>query len=100
MFKLGIYLSAGFYSTFLYRRLYRCHTSLSGFSFDDGNVERKKVLTREEFDHQCGGMEPVCCETSVMYGIHGAFSSFVLSVIVITFHLFACFQKFELFMFT
>ncbi|KAK0577352.1 hypothetical protein LWI29_031768 [Acer saccharum] len=49
----------GFYSSFLYRRLYRCHTSLSGFSFDDGNVERKKVLTREEFDHECGGMEPV-----------------------------------------
>ncbi|KAL5844348.1 hypothetical protein ACOSQ4_010306 [Xanthoceras sorbifolium] len=49
----------GFYSSFLYRRLYRCHTSLSCFSFDDGNVEKKKVLTREEFDYECGGMEPV-----------------------------------------
>ncbi|KAL3514196.1 hypothetical protein ACH5RR_026913 [Cinchona calisaya] len=38
----------GFYSLFLYPRLYRCYT-LDGFSFDDGNVDRKKDLSLQEF---------------------------------------------------
>ncbi|XP_037496142.1 F-box protein At1g78280 isoform X2 [Jatropha curcas] len=49
----------GFYSLFLYRRLYRCNTSLSGFSFDVGNVERKKDLSSEEFFHQYDARKPV-----------------------------------------
>lgn len=44
---------------FLYRRLYRSHTTLNGFSFDNGTVERKKDLTLEEFYHQYDGKKPV-----------------------------------------
>ncbi|XP_042023312.1 F-box protein At1g78280-like isoform X1 [Salvia splendens] len=49
----------GFSSLFLYRRLYRCHTLLNGFSFDDGNVERKENMSFEEFhmDYDC--LKPV-----------------------------------------
>lgn len=54
-----IYLSAGFNSLFLYRRLYRSHTALHGFSFDNGTVERKKDLSIEEFYHQYDGKKPV-----------------------------------------
>lgn len=49
----------GFYSLFLYRRLYRCHTTLDGFSFDDGNVERMKELSLEEFHLNYDGQKPV-----------------------------------------
>ncbi|KAJ4826712.1 hypothetical protein Tsubulata_028933 [Turnera subulata] len=49
----------GFSSLFLYRRLYRCHTSLDGFNFDVGNVERKKDLTLEEFHHHYDGKKPI-----------------------------------------
>ncbi|GLT56427.1 hypothetical protein SLA2020_294690 [Shorea laevis] len=49
----------GFSSFFLYRRLYRCHTTLDGFNFDDGNVERKKDLSLEEFHHEYDGKKPV-----------------------------------------
>lgn len=54
-----IYLSAGFNSLFLYRRLYRSHTALHGFSFDNVTVERKKDLSIEEFYHQYDGKKPV-----------------------------------------
>ncbi|PKI75408.1 hypothetical protein CRG98_004197 [Punica granatum] len=40
----------GFNSLFLYRRLYRCHTTLDGFSMDSGNVERKDGISLEEFN--------------------------------------------------
>ncbi|XP_050231074.1 lysine-specific demethylase JMJ21 isoform X2 [Mercurialis annua] len=50
---------SGFYSLFLYRRLYRCHTTLSGFSFDSGNVEKKKGLSLEDFSNQYDGKKPV-----------------------------------------
>ncbi|KAL8487909.1 hypothetical protein ACS0TY_024268 [Phlomoides rotata] len=49
----------GFSSLFLYRRLYRCYTSLNGFSFDDGNVERNENLSLEEFHMKYGGQKPV-----------------------------------------
>ncbi|EPS59334.1 hypothetical protein M569_15473, partial [Genlisea aurea] len=45
-------------SIFLYKRLYRCHASLSGFSFDDGNVERQDKLSFEEFDDKYDGKFP------------------------------------------
>ncbi|KAG8369197.1 hypothetical protein BUALT_Bualt15G0126100 [Buddleja alternifolia] len=49
----------GFNSLFLYRRLYRCYTSLYGFSFDDGNVERRENLSSEEFNKEYDGKKPV-----------------------------------------
>ncbi|KAL3504772.1 hypothetical protein ACH5RR_034613 [Cinchona calisaya] len=49
----------GFYSLFLYRRLYRCYTTLDGFSFDDGNVDRKKDLSLQEFCEDYDGQKPV-----------------------------------------
>ncbi|XP_062026333.1 lysine-specific demethylase JMJ21-like [Rosa rugosa] len=49
----------GFDSLFLYRRLYRCHTTLDGFSFDNGNVERKDKITLEEFSCDYDGKKPV-----------------------------------------
>ncbi|KAK3016296.1 hypothetical protein RJ639_007616 [Escallonia herrerae] len=50
---------AGFYSLYLYRRLYRCHTTLDGFAFDYGNVKREKDLSLEEFQHEYDGQRPV-----------------------------------------
>ncbi|GFP93353.1 F-box protein at1g78280 [Phtheirospermum japonicum] len=49
----------GFSSSFLYRRLYRCYTSLNGFTFDDGNVERRKDLSLENFHGEYDGKKPV-----------------------------------------
>ncbi|XP_057974918.1 lysine-specific demethylase JMJ21 isoform X2 [Malania oleifera] len=49
----------GFNSLFLYRRLYRCHVSLDGFTFDNGNVERKNNLSFEEFNHEYDRKKPV-----------------------------------------
>ncbi|KAM1365809.1 hypothetical protein ACFX13_044784 [Malus domestica] len=49
----------GFNSLFLYRRLYRCYTTLDAFSFDDGNVERKKDLNLEDFSCDYDGKKPV-----------------------------------------
>ncbi|KAH6816982.1 transferase [Perilla frutescens var. frutescens] len=49
----------GFSSLFLYRRLYRCYTSLNGFSFDDGNVERKENISFEEFHTEYDCQKPV-----------------------------------------
>ncbi|KAL8030270.1 hypothetical protein ABFX02_14G275400 [Erythranthe guttata] len=49
----------GFNSLFLYRRLYRCYTSLNGFSFDDGNVERRENISLEEFRKDYDGQKPV-----------------------------------------
>nr|XP_027092184.1 F-box protein At1g78280-like [Coffea arabica] len=49
----------GFYSLFLYRRLYRCYTTLDGFSFDNGNVDRKKDLSLQEFYDDYDGQKPV-----------------------------------------
>lgn len=49
----------GFYSLFLYKRLYRCHTSLGGFSNDNGNVERKANISVEDFRNNYDGKKPV-----------------------------------------
>ncbi|XP_004237935.2 lysine-specific demethylase JMJ21 [Solanum lycopersicum] len=49
----------GFNSLFLYRRLYRCHTSLNGFYYDSGNVERAKNLSVDEFRDKYDGQKPV-----------------------------------------
>lgn len=49
----------GFNSLYLYRRLYRSNTTLYGFSFDKGTVERKEDLSLEEFYHQYEGKKPV-----------------------------------------
>jgi tRNA(His) 5'-end guanylyltransferase len=53
--------SAGFSSLYLYRRWYRCVTSLSSFSFDDGHVERKDDLVLDQFHSQYDGKSPVSC---------------------------------------
>ncbi|XP_020257462.1 F-box protein At1g78280 isoform X2 [Asparagus officinalis] len=50
---------AGFNSLFLYLRWYRRFTTLDGFSFDSGALERKKELTVEEFRSQYDGKSPV-----------------------------------------
>ncbi|KAK4365163.1 hypothetical protein RND71_016521 [Anisodus tanguticus] len=49
----------GFNSLFLYRRFYRCYTSLNGFYYDTGNVERAKNLSIEEFRDKYDGQKPV-----------------------------------------
>ncbi|KAI4307418.1 hypothetical protein L6164_030610 [Bauhinia variegata] len=49
----------GFNSLFLYRRLYRCHTSLDGFYADDGNVERRKNLSLKDFNDEYDSKKPV-----------------------------------------
>ncbi|KAK9757623.1 hypothetical protein RND81_01G174600 [Saponaria officinalis] len=49
----------GFYSLFLYRRLYRCYTTLGEFSVDSGNVERKGDLSLEEFRKKYDVIKPV-----------------------------------------
>jgi hypothetical protein len=51
--------SAGFSSLYLYRRWYRCFTSLSSFSFDDGHVEKKDDLLLDQFRSQYDGKSPV-----------------------------------------
>ncbi|XP_021900784.1 F-box protein At1g78280 [Carica papaya] len=48
----------GFNSLFLYRRFYRCHTTLDTFSFDDGNVEKKEI-SLEDFSLNYDGKKPV-----------------------------------------
>lgn len=53
------YSLVGFSSFFLYRRLYRCHTTLDGFSMDSGNVERKDGISLEEFSRDYDGKKPV-----------------------------------------
>ncbi|CAN4122310.1 unnamed protein product [Withania somnifera] len=52
----------GFNSMFLYCRLYRCYTSLSGFYYDTGNVEREKNLSMEEFCDKYDGQKPLVCK--------------------------------------
>ncbi|CAL9064525.1 unnamed protein product [Musa banksii] len=49
----------GFISWFLYKRWYRCFTTLTAYSFDVGDIERKKSLTLEEFQSEYDGKRPV-----------------------------------------
>ncbi|XXG40438.1 hypothetical protein AAC387_Pa01g1154 [Persea americana] len=49
----------GFYSLFLYRRWYRCFTTLDSFSVDKDDLERKKDLSVEEFCLEYDGRKPV-----------------------------------------
>uniref|UniRef100_A0A8R7QEH6 JmjC domain-containing protein n=1 Tax=Triticum urartu TaxID=4572 RepID=A0A8R7QEH6_TRIUA len=49
----------GFNSLFLYRRWYRCFTTLTNYSFDNGHVERKDDLSLDHFHSQYDGKGPV-----------------------------------------
>lgn len=49
----------GFNSLYLYRRWYRCFTTLSSFSFEDAHVERKDDLSLDQFRSQYDGKSPV-----------------------------------------
>ncbi|XP_073022149.1 lysine-specific demethylase JMJ21 [Primulina eburnea] len=49
----------GFTSLFLYQRLYRSYTTLNGFNFDSGNVDRKENVSLEEFHEAYDGQKPV-----------------------------------------
>ncbi|CAM0873492.1 unnamed protein product [Alopecurus aequalis] len=49
----------GFNSLYLYRRWYRCFTTLSNYSFDHGHVERKDDLSLDQFRSQYDGKSPV-----------------------------------------
>ncbi|KAI8550342.1 hypothetical protein RHMOL_Rhmol06G0098000 [Rhododendron molle] len=49
----------GFNSLFMLRRHYRCYTTLAGFSFDAGNVERKEDLSLEDFRQEFDAKKPV-----------------------------------------
>lgn len=49
----------GFNSLYLYRRWYRCFTTLSSYSFDNGHVERKDDLSLDQFRSQYDGKGPV-----------------------------------------
>ncbi|KAK1287804.1 F-box protein [Acorus calamus] len=49
----------GFNSLFLYRRWYRCFTRLDAFSVDNGNIERRKDLSEQEFQSEYDGQKPV-----------------------------------------
>ncbi|VFQ79001.1 unnamed protein product [Cuscuta campestris] len=49
----------GFNSLFLYRRLYRCYTTLNDFGYDSGNVERTTCLSLEVFHDKYDGQKPV-----------------------------------------
>ncbi|RWW63145.1 hypothetical protein BHE74_00029691 [Ensete ventricosum] len=40
-------------------RWYRCFTTLTAFSFDLGDIERKKTITLEEFQSEYDGKKPV-----------------------------------------
>ncbi|KAI9097565.1 hypothetical protein K1719_025336 [Acacia pycnantha] len=49
----------GFNSLYLYRRLYRCHAKLDAFYVDNGNVERRKDISLEDFRDEYDGKKPV-----------------------------------------
>ncbi|XP_058087090.1 lysine-specific demethylase JMJ21 isoform X2 [Magnolia sinica] len=49
----------GFNSLFLYRRWYRCFTTLDSFFIDKGVLERKKDLSLEEFRREYDVRKPV-----------------------------------------
>lgn len=55
----GLRYCAGFNSFYLYKRFYRCNTSLDGFSFDNGNVERRKDISLDEFSKEYDAKKPV-----------------------------------------
>ncbi|CAN8233943.1 unnamed protein product [Cochlearia groenlandica] len=49
----------GFSSLYLYKRFYRCNASLDGFSFDNGNVERRREISLDEFSKEYDAKKPV-----------------------------------------
>ncbi|KFK42213.1 hypothetical protein AALP_AA2G226200 [Arabis alpina] len=49
----------GFNSLYLYKRFYRCNASLDGFSFDNGNVERRREISLDEFSKEYDSKKPV-----------------------------------------
>lgn len=56
----------GFYSPFLYRRFYRCNTSLDAFSFDNRVLKARKVLTLEDFNHARNETDVVGCKFLIL----------------------------------
>jgi hypothetical protein len=69
MFLLVLYplLPAGFNSLYLYRRWYRCFTTLNNFSFDDGHVERKDDLSLDQFRFEYDGKAPVRIDSNFCF---------------------------------
>lgn len=61
------YFPAGFNSLYLYRRWYRCFTTLSSFSFEDAHVERKDDLSLDQFRSQYDGKSPVRIELTFSF---------------------------------
>lgn len=59
-----VILHTGFNSLFMLRRHYRCYTTLAGFSFDAGNVERKEDLSLEDFRQEFDAKKPVRVKAS------------------------------------
>ncbi|KAG6510861.1 F-box protein At1g78280-like [Zingiber officinale] len=49
----------GFNSWFLYKRWYRCFTTLDAFTLDSGDMERHKSVTMEEFHSEYDCKKPV-----------------------------------------
>ncbi|KAJ3700110.1 hypothetical protein LUZ61_003815 [Rhynchospora tenuis] len=49
----------GFFSYYLYKRWYRCHTSLSSFSLDTGDLERMEDLSQDDFSLNYDGKKPI-----------------------------------------
>lgn len=59
LYTPDIYLPAGFNSLFLYRRLYRCRTTLDTFYTEGGNVERIKDISLKDFYNEYDMKKPV-----------------------------------------
>jgi hypothetical protein len=56
-------------SLYLYKRFYRCNTSLDGFSFDNGNVERRRNISLDEFSKEYDAKKPVKFQSLLVHEI-------------------------------
>lgn len=59
VYTTDVNLPAGFNSLFLYRRLYRCHTTLDTFYTEGGNVERINDISLKDFSNKYDMKKPV-----------------------------------------